>query len=114
MAFRMGRGQPGIRPASDGQANEEPASLTGMAAHANLAPMGLHELPDDVEAQTRPELPLGRAGPGEGVEDRRELRLGYPDPLVRDLQLREAHGARKSDVNGLSLAVLDGVREQVS
>jgi len=79
----------------------------------NRSVVRFHDPPGDVEAQPEPAVMAGGHGALEPVEDARQVLGRDPDPVVADCQLKAGRVSLERDIDGLSGAELEGVREEV-
>jgi len=79
----------------------------------NRSAVRFHDPPGDVEAQPEPAVMTGGHGALEPVEDAQRVLGRDSDPVIADCQLESGRVVLERDIDRLSGAELDGVREEV-
>src|SRR5688572_25997208 len=107
-ASRSRRRRPGQR-----QLHHEGGALPWLTLELDGAPVGLHHLPGDVEAEPEAAIMLGRDRALEALADALLIPGGDADPAVSDRQPRPVAPGLNPEIDRLARRVLAGVGEQV-
>src|SRR6267142_2013388 len=109
--FRISGTTCSLRPCR--QVDGEGGARARSAVDFNRSAVSFHDPPGDVEAQPEPAVMAAGHGALESVEDAQQV-LGWdPDPMVAHRELKPGRVALERDIDRVSGAELDGVREEV-